>query len=353
MTQLAAARTLAWALWLGGWLVLGGFGHQHLPLLAGGLAPLALWFLCIGLLLALPWPLSPRVLAPSLGVGALLAAAGLVWLQALSLAVGWALLLVAASRTVKRLRRDRVPNAPLAPAAAGGLLAWALAGNPTAVSPPMVALALMLVALALAALLPRQGSAISGCRAGLFDCALPLAALGPWRTARQWPQQAALLAMLPMMASLPALADWCSAGGWPPRAVTAAHLTAMLLPPLLLRRLRAEARRAAIALLLAGGGAALWLQPGLQGLMAAALLHGTAWGLVWGGLLAAQSAPAPGPGPAHAAAAVAALLLALGWALHFGGPAALIAAHALLALCGVIGLVTWPHEIAQGSGRHL
>ena len=32
---LTYARTLAWALWLGGWLVIGGFGRQHLPPLAG------------------------------------------------------------------------------------------------------------------------------------------------------------------------------------------------------------------------------------------------------------------------------------------------------------------------------
>ena len=91
-------------------------------------------------------------------------------------ALAWALWLVAASRTVKRLRRGREPGTPLAPAAAGALLAWALAGDPTALPLPAVALAL------------------------------------------------ALAALLPMMAALPAVADWCGACGWPPRAVTAAHL---------------------------------------------------------------------------------------------------------------------------------
>lgn len=95
--------------------------------------------------------------------------------------LAWALWLVGASRTVKRLRGGREPGTPLAPAAAGALLAWALAGDPTALPLPTVALALLLAALALAALLP-------------------------------------------MMAALPAVADWCGASGWPPRAVTAAHL---------------------------------------------------------------------------------------------------------------------------------
>jgi hypothetical protein len=133
--------------------------------------------LCIGLLLAWPRPLSPLSLAFCLIAGALLAAVGLLCLQALPLACGWAMLLVAASRTVKRLRRDRAPNAPLAPAAAGGLLAWMLAGDPAALSFQGVALALLLAALVLAAPLPRQSAAAPGCRAGLFDCALPLGRL--------------------------------------------------------------------------------------------------------------------------------------------------------------------------------
>jgi hypothetical protein len=354
MTQLAAARTLAWALWLGGWLVLGGFGHRHLPLLAGGLAPLALWLVCIGLLLAVPRPLSPRWLAFCLVTGAVLAAAGLWWARAMPLACGWALLLVAASRVVKRLRRDRAPNAPLAPAAAGALLAWVMAGDPTALALQAVALALLLAALVLTVLLPRLGAVAPGCRAGLFDCALPLAALAPWRIASQWPQQAALLAMLPMMAALPAAADWCSTSGWPPRAVTAAHLAAMLLPPWLLRHLGAEARRVTIATLLLAGGAALWLQPSVQGLMSAALLHGTAWGLAWGGLLAAARAPttAVRPTPAPAGAVAAILLWTLGWALHHGGPAALMATHGLLALCGALGLLVGPYKQMLASMRH-
>ena len=51
--RLWLARAIAWALLLGGWLVLGTLGRQHLPQAAGGQAPVALWLTTVGGALAL------------------------------------------------------------------------------------------------------------------------------------------------------------------------------------------------------------------------------------------------------------------------------------------------------------
>lgn len=155
-------------------------------------------------------------------------------------------------------------------------------------------------------------------------------ALPGWHSPGDWPLAAARLVMLPMMAALPALADWCSADGWPPRLATAVHLATMLLPLLLAGRLGSAPRRTLVALLLLAGGAALLLQPGLRGLMLAALLHGLAWGLAAADPMAGDSRQ-PGWGNALLAAL---LLLALGVAIDRTGPQALVAVHAVLALAG-------------------
>jgi len=341
--RLAAARTLAWALWLGGWLLLGEFGHRHWPLWFGGLLPLALWLLAIGALLCVRRPLPAPGLAAALIGAALLAAWGRAEASTVALVLGWAMGVVGASRVVRQLRHGRPQAAPLAPACAGALLAWALAGEASWV---------MLAAPLLALLMPWRGTPASGCRAGLFDCALPVAALAPWREAARWPQSAALLAMLPMMAGLPWLADACSAAGWAPRTESALHLAAMLLPPLLLqtplRTLAERPRQVGIALLLLAGGFALWLVPGVRGLMTAMLLHGVAWSLAWGGAMAAGQRQPDGPSPLAASAFGALLLLTLGAALAALGLGALAAVHALLALCGAVGLAgAWRHNLQQ------
>jgi hypothetical protein len=351
--RLAAARTLAWALWLLGWLLLGEFGHRRLPLWFGGLLPLALWLLAIGALLSIRRPLPAPGLALGLTMAALLAAWGLADSSTMATVSGWALLVVGASRVVRQLRRGRPQGAPLAPACAGALLAWALAGAPAWIH----GAALPLIALLLALLMPWRGAPASGCRAGLFDCALPIAAWGPWREAARWPHSAALLAMLPMMAGLPLLADACSAAGWPPRTESALHLAAMLLPPLLLqvplRVLADRSRQGWIALLLLAGGAALWLQPGVQGLMAAMLLHGLAWSVAWGGTMAAGQRQPDGPPPLVAATLAALLLLSLGAAVALRGLDALVTVHAALALCGAVGLAgAWRHNLRHARHRH-
>ena len=260
LQRLCLARTVAWALLLGGWLVLGTLGRQQLPQSAGGQLPVALWLATLAGALALAghWRASVLALRSGLLASGLAAALALAWPDRsaallLCAAVAWALLLVAASLVVRGLRRLQPGPAPTptGPALAGAVLAWAVAGDLDALRHGVVPVvwALGLAALALALLLPlrvpagaaapaagaRRGVGFGACRAGLlFDCALPLLRPGRWRDLAAWPQAAAALAMLPMMASLPAMADWCGDLRWPAAAGTALHLGAMLLPAALL-----------------------------------------------------------------------------------------------------------------------
>ena len=389
LARLWLARALAWALLLGGWMVLGGLGRQHLPLAAGGQAPVALWLLTTGAVLG--WQRFATLTGRRLQAGLLVSGAGCMaalallprssgWLWAVALA--WGPLLVGASLTVRRLRQALPASAlpsPRVAALLGALAAWWVAGDLGAVHSQALPLAWALggATLLLAALVPASGLAGGGCRSGLFDCSLMPGAAGTtgdrggtdapgapagWRHPPDWALVAAGGSMLPMMAGLAAMADWCSNGQWPPAAISALHLGAMLLPAALPACWPGLGRRrvAGLAggLLLAGGLGLLW--PGSVGLMAGALLHGMAWSLVWGlGLrrpaLAGQPRPsqvrrATGAGWPLAATAVA--VWTLGLAMDRYGPVALWTVHALLAGCGLLGLVAlgWP-AWRPGLGR--
>jgi len=352
--RLVLARTLAWALWFGGWLVLGEAGHRHMPLWAGGLLPLALWLAGVGLLL-----LGLQRRRVSMGVlrAALLASA--TALAGMGVAVGtpalllgsalaWSMLLVAASLTVQALRRQAPsrPPAPLVPATAGALLAWSL----VAVSDMSTAhgAAVAVAALALALLVPRRASPVPACRGGLFDCSLPAPDAARWRHPSNWPQQAALLAMLPMMATLPAMAVWCrSDWGLSPATGLLWHLAAMLLPALLMRhalaRAPAQVRNVMVVALMGASAVAMWARPGLDGLMWVALLQAAAWSLAWAGPMLRPPAEtnraqhAPEAGSASRLLAPPLLVLALGVLTADFGPDALRAVQALLAALALAG----------------
>ncbi len=352
--RLWVARALAWSLWLGGWLLLGTLGRQHLPGLAGGQGLVALWLLAIGLALAMArrWHWRARPLQAALVLLGAVASGALIALDrsrvALPLAaVAWGALVVAASFAVRALRLSHGGTAasPVAPAAAGAVLAWAFGGDMNAM-PAAAAqwgVALAAAACGLAALLPRAIAARGACRSSLFDCSSAGANPVHWRRVADWPQAAAALGMVPMMASLPVMADWCGAQAWAPSTASAAHLGAMLLPALALH-LAAPLRRPAVAigLLLVLGGVALRL-PGAAGLMAAALAHGAAWSVAWGDML-----KAPRPGGAQRRSqpirpwapwlSTAGFVLLLGVAVDQVGPPALAAVHAVLAGMGLIGL---------------
>jgi hypothetical protein len=418
--RLAAARVCAWALLLAAWLSLGDLGARRLPQWAGGLLPLALWLLAIaaGLQLARRKPPSAALLRgglPLLG----LAAAGLV-LQAgrsdtaalLILAPVWAALLVLASHTVRGLRRFGVPRlpgspTPVLPACLGGVLALAAhAANGLALPTPWpqpgapvtqsVATAVLLLSacLLLGALVPSDMARAGACRAGLFDCSLPLvgsasSATGP-RQLRPlgtgWPMRSASLLMLPMMAALPVMAPWCG-GIVDGPALSALHLTSMLLPAFLMSlwptlplvctdRRRAERQLDGLITACLGAGVLCWaLLPGAVGLLALALCHGGAWSLAWSGpMLFVDRLPAPAGATQAAAtsttqastaahdagtamrtrpsalprqagltsatqlAAAPLLVLALGWSIANLGVTALIAVHLALALWAITGV---------------
>lgn len=388
---LFGARAVAWALLLAAWLALGSLGAEHAVGLPGGAAlPLVVWLLAVGVLLAarVGESASPRAQATAMAVAA---ATGLGALGALSaggsaaatlvvLALAWAALTVGASRVVhgwrQRVRHGcgarRVDLPSPAPAAlAGGVVAWAAAGDLLMVRHALAHLALVMVAAvavaAATAFVERRNPlrrdtaggpaapAASSCRAGLFDCSLPLPGPSAWRRPERWPLQAAAWAMLPMMVALPAMAAWCSEAGWSPRDTAALHLAAMLIPGALARGLLAHcpatALAATVTALLVGGVVALALAPGITGLMTLSLAHALAWSLAWGWQLAVREArPAPsglrGIGAAGLAAAAVAGLVA---ALSATGPVALAWAHAGLA---ALALAAWSHRVvARANGR--
>jgi hypothetical protein len=387
---LFTARAVAWALLLTAWLALGSLGAEHAVGLPGGAAlPLVVWLLAVGTLLAarVGEHATPRARAVSM---AAMAATGLAAFGALDagrsvaaalvvLALAWAALTVEASRVVRGWRQclrlrlaagDELPS-PAPAAVTGGLMAWTAAGDllmvrhATAGLSGVLASAVAVAALTAfaahgrgrrrrapgdaSALPPAPWPASGGCRAGLFDCSLPLPAPSAWRRVERWPLHAAAWAMLPMMVALPAMAAWCSEAGWSPRTTAALHLGVMLAPGALARPLLARCPATALAAivtsLLVGGLVALLLMPGLTGVMALSFAHAIAWSLAWGWQLTAREArPAvPGPHGVGAAGIAAAAVAGLFAAVSASGPAALAWAHAILA---GVALAAW---IARGS----
>jgi hypothetical protein len=355
--RLAAARACAWALLFGGWLVLGALGQSASRGTVAAAGPLGVWLLAIGVLLVATarWTAPPRGLALGLVLAAAGTLAALAWSRApwapWLAALAWAPLPVLASRTVQALRRDlgRPARAPLWPAACGAAAAWLAAGDPLALDARAACALVIAAALGLVLLRPPAGAPAGGCRAGLFDCSLPMPTAAAWRTPADAPLHAAALVMLPMMAALPALAEWCATGGWTPRAVSALHLAAMFVPALLLApRLGAWSRarlRAVVALLLVAGAAAVLAADGAVA-FAGMLLHGAAWSLAWAAPMLARDRARPPTdrlAPLRAAGVAAGGVLALAAVLAAAGPPALREVHVLIAIAAVAGaaLARW------------
>jgi hypothetical protein len=359
--RLAIARTLAWALLVGGWVVLGALGHRYLPLWVGGLLPLALWLAAaaVATRASAGWQGRPGAWRAAALVLAVASAAALVAVPsargsaiavlACTAAIGWACLQVVAARAVRALRPVR-GGLLLLPASLGTALGLGLAA-PAVAGVPLAAPGAVLVAgLALALLLPRQAVRAGGCVAAPRPPSAASAALPPQHAAgTAWgPSALARLGMLPMMAAMPAMADWCSPLGAGPGAMWALHGAAMLLPAWALGaaggRLRPAAVEAACALLLAAGALAWWSLPGLQAWLVASLLHAAAWSLAWAlpqpaARAAGWAQPLPAAGLPHAAlwSAPAAVLL-LGWGLAHHGP---VAVQAVQALLGAMAAGVW------------
>jgi hypothetical protein len=356
--RLWLARAVAWSLLFGGWTVLGALGHEAARAGAPPGLPLAAWLASIGLLLALGMhrASSMRTLGAGLAGAALLAAGALSTVDGaapaplLGAALGWAALLVLASRQVKALR-VRVPRrtpAPIGPALVGAAIAWTVCGDPlrAATQTPLAAAWLLASAMLLLALAPRGAPPVTGCSAGLFDCSLPLPR-GGWGRAADWPLHAAALAMLPMMAALPDMAERCAADGLSSPAITGLHFASMVGPAWLLRGQLGRWPRVrlagVVAALLGAGGLAIALGEHRGALLAGMLLHGVAWSLAWAGPMLARDTPARGPLPPTqqcvTALATAAAVALLAGAVATAGTDALRVAHGALALLALAGLV--------------
>jgi hypothetical protein len=184
--------------------------------------------------------------------------------------------------------------------------AWAL-GLPSP-WPALLAAALALVAAARAA--------------GWRRCALLPLSRAPGRDPAGWPRWAAAAVMLPMMAGLPAMASWCSSVGWPLPVMLALHVALMLLPAW---AWPGRPGPAVVGATMVAGAAMLLLWPGLGGLMAASLVQALACGLAW-----RAAATPPGRRLAGATVLPALSVLALGMALVWQGPSALMVVHAAL-----------------------
>lgn len=351
MLRLALARTLAWTLLMAGWFGLTQLAERHAATPLPAFALVAGWLLALGVaasssarLAARSWWLRALLLASALiAAGALLGASQgsgllLLWPAMLS----WALLVALASATVRALRHaaPRRAAAPVLPAAAGATLAVLAVGE--SAEPVRLAALLAIAAAVLVLLVPAGGpsAARPGCRAGLFDCALPAWPHEAWREPSRWPLLIAMLAMLPMMAALPQMLVLCSAEGLKPPVLLAAHLVAMFGPALLWPRAwPMRWRVSACALLLVLGGAVRWWQPS-QAALWAMLAQGAAWSLAWSGQLGdAGTRATPRSAPWRAALGHAALALGLGLAVTLAGPRALQGAQIALAGAALFAVV--------------
>lgn len=361
---LFAARSLAWALMLAGWIALTHLAERYAGGALQAFALVALWLLALGAgaSAAAQWAASRSALrvaslaAAGVAASALLAATQGAGFHALWLAApAWALLLGLASITVRAWRHalPRRPAAPLWPAATGALLAWGVAGDPADSAALALRLAGLLAggALLLAWLQPRVPLPDSrrGCRAGLFDCSLPAWPVQGWREPAHTPLLVASLAMLPMMGALPQMLALCGDAGLGVAGL-APHLLAMFVPALLWPR---QAPRAGLALLCAGllvaGGLMLALR-GSAALSWTMLAHAVAWSLAWRAQLGdASLRAAPRQAAWRGALVQAAAALLLGVAVAQAGAQALLGVHLLLAGAGALALAAW--VVAAGLGR--
>ena len=378
MWRLSAARTLAWALLLGGWVGLGSIVQA----LAWGPLPafamIAVWLLALGAGAALiGWLRLPRsglqalllfativagrAIHVALHGGGLLAMlpALLAWAMAVALASAAVRRCRVASRMAGRVAGHRRARPPVAAAAAGALLAWACAGDVThlnALGPRLIGGLLMACGL-LIALMPRglpadadadadahahahaHAATTGGCQAGLFDCSLPSWHASEWRDPQHWPVRLASLAMLPMMCGLPWMVSLCRIDAVTPQAVLGVHFAAMFVPALWVSNRPALNRIAApaCAALLALGAMLLVAAPGASAWWALALAHGAAWSVAWSASLGERgAAKRPGTSALTGAVLNALLVLALGLAMAEAGLPALGGWHIVLGLAGAL-----------------
>lgn len=368
--RLAAARALAWALLLGGWVGLGAMSLALSPSLLGLHVLVAAWLVLLGVAATFATRDNLRartrclalVLCAVLTAGALARATQGGGMPALLLALcGWAGLAALASGVVRSLRLAQVarPAPPVAAAGLGALCAALAIGDPAHAQGLAFRLGLLVVLAACALVLlqaeVRTRDLPSGCRAGLFDCSLPAWPAGAWHDARQWPTLLAGLAMLPMMAALPLMVAWCRTEAIAPQAMVLLHFAAMFLPALLLRGTMAHWHPRALpiactALLFVGGLMVLWADAPYN-FLGVALAQGAAWSLAWAGQLwSPQRRSQQGTSPLRAALGYAAVTMVVGVAVQSLGPAGLALAQAGL---GFTALLAWGYLLLRHPDAHV
>ncbi len=376
--RLQVAHTLAWALWLIGWIGLGSLAHTLAPTSFAAFTGMALWLLALGAGTARagrtvppPWLLRGLLLAaPAISAMACLAApAGGGWAALGIAACGWAGTLALASAVVRACRGalPARPATPVVTAACGALLAWACLGDIGDLQALGLRLAgaVVVAGVVLAGLLPRAAAgagpanavgaagAPAGGQAGPFDCALPAWSSAGWAAPSRWPLLLASLVMLPMMCGLPLMVSLCRSNAVSPQGVLGLHLAAMFVPALLLVRWPGAAVWApqGCASLLGLGAMALLVAPASTAWWLLVLAHGAAWSVGWSVQLQQRgSVRAAGTASPLAGAAVhAGLVLLLGAGIALAGLQALAAWHAVLGIAGLVaGVVAGPITLVMG-----
>jgi len=276
----AGATTLAWALFIGAWVVLGALGRATSVLWFSGLLPVATWLAVSSMAMALG-----RRRAPARGpvcAAAMLALAGLAWcalgggaVAALAVAVGWGVLSCAAARLADDLGAAFAPGCAAVP----GLL--------------------------------QDGAS--------------------------WLAFGARWTMLPMMAALAVSSDWCAGLGLSAGQGMALHLAAMLAPAIVLR---ARTSPLWVAAFMLAGLLAVPLWPGVRGWMAMSLLHALAWGIAWSRQREVLHTAGARARPL-AMMAPALTVLALGTTIAQFGPRGLVAVHVVLGAVSLAGAASW------------
>jgi hypothetical protein len=351
--RLQSARTLAWLLLLCGWIGLGSVVQTLASSVLAGFAVMALWLLATGtcaeaLRRSRFSAGAIRVALPCAGIAVTAALAtashGSSDARLVALVLAWAVAIALASVAVRACRNGTNPphGSPIASGAAAAALAWTMVGDPTDLGVLEVRLAgaALVACIALALLWPRLvPSPAGGCRAALFDCALPAWPRLNDQPSRKWPLMFAALVMLPMMCGLPLMMSLCRGEAFGSRAVLGLHLAAMFLPALATLRWPLPSRftaRACAGLLLVGGMAP-FIVGGAIGWSTLVIAQGGAWSLAW----AVRSRPGTGrtaergpllQAPLTGAAVSALMVLGFGFALDLGGLTALVSWHLALGL---------------------
>lgn len=335
-------HSLALAMWWCGWLMLGEFGRRYTPLMADGVAPLAVWLCSVAASVRLVDLLgsSPSRLSKVIVAGSAVTCAALLWTPAgggaaalLLAAASWGVLVVAADRVASPLDGSTHPRAPdIFLAGFGAVMAWMVSDLGVWGAAGLIALCGMW----LAAVYRRVGKQETDRQGAGHRVPAGWACLVS--VERDWIVRCTRAAMVPMMASLMFSSEWCIGAGSTERATAiGVHLASMFLLPCLLKALDIRLGALWLALPMGVSGLCLVVRPGTDSLMVASMAQSVAWGLSY--VVVQKSLPgvnrdADATGWSHVLIAIGAVT-ALGLAVATVGPIALSLVQAALGIGAV------------------